>query len=136
MLSYGAHTLHLKRNSFIMGKTGVTGFKRIFNAAGYSWLGFTAAYKHEAAFRQELWLVIVLAPAGIYLGDTITDKALLLCSLLFVLVVELLNSAVESVVDRIGDEHHELAGRAKDMGSAAVFLAITMTILVWIGVLC
>lgn len=118
-----------------MGKTGVTGIKRIINAAGYSWLGFTAAYKHEAAFRQELWLSIILAPLAVYLGDNITDKIILLCSLLFVLIVELLNSAIESVVDRIGDDHHELAGRAKDMGSAAVFLAITVAILIWIAVL-
>jgi len=118
-----------------MAKTGATGLTRIINAAGYSWLGFKAAYKHEAAFRQELWLVIILTPVALYFGDTLFDKAILICSLLFVLVVELLNSAIESVVDRIGDEPHELSGRAKDMGSSAVFLAITISLIIWIVVL-
>lgn len=118
-----------------MGKTGVTGIRRIFNAAGYSWLGFKAAYRHEAAFRQELWLCILLAPLALYLGDDLMKKAILVSSLVFVLVVELLNSAIETVVDRISDEHHELAGRAKDMGSAAVFLAITVTIIIWLAVI-
>ena len=118
-----------------MGKTGVTGIKRIINAAGYSWKGVSSAYKHEAAFRQELWLAAVLIPVGIYLGVTLLDKAILVCSVLFVLVVELLNSAIESVVDRISDEHHELAGRAKDMGSAAVLIALMITAIVWAAVL-
>ena len=118
-----------------MAKAGATGITRIINAAGYSWLGFKAAYKNEAAFRQELWLAIILVPTGIYLGETLIDKAILICSVLFVLVVELLNSAIESVVDRIGDEHHELSGRAKDMGSSAVFLAITITLIIWVAVL-
>ena len=118
-----------------MAKTGATGIVRIINAAGYSWLGFKAAYKNEAAFRQEFWLAVILIPAGIYLGETLVDKAILVSSVLFVLVVELLNSAIESVVDRIGDEHHELSGRAKDMGSTAVFLSITITIIIWIAVL-
>jgi diacylglycerol kinase (ATP) len=118
-----------------MAKSGATGITRIINAAGYSWLGFKAAYKNEAAFRQELWLAIILIPAGIYLGETLIDKAVLITSILFVLVVELLNSAIESIVDRIGDEHHELSGRAKDMGSTAVFLAITITVIIWLAVL-
>ncbi|MCW8830350.1 MAG: diacylglycerol kinase [Gammaproteobacteria bacterium] len=118
-----------------MAKTGATGFTRIINAAGYSWLGFKAAYKNEAAFRQELWLCILLIPAALYFGETLMDKAILMSSLLFVLVVELLNSAIEAVVDRFGDEIHELSGRAKDMGSTAVFLAITITVITWLGVL-
>jgi diacylglycerol kinase (ATP) len=118
-----------------MGKTGVTGIKRIINAAGYSWKGIRSAYKHEAAFRQELWLAAVLIPAGVVLGGTLLDKALLVSSVLFVLVVELLNSAIESVVDRVSDEHHELAGRAKDMGSAAVLFALVVTAIVWAAVL-
>lgn len=118
-----------------MAKTGATGITRIINAAGYSWLGFKAAYKHEAAFRQELWLCILFMPAAFYFGETLMDKAILISSLLFVLVVELLNSAIEAIVDRIGDEPHELSGRAKDMGSTAVFIAITITVIVWIGVL-
>ena len=118
-----------------MAKAGATGITRIINAAGYSWLGFKAAYKHEAAFRQELWLAIILIPVAVYFGETLMDKAILISSVLFVLVVELLNSAIESVVDRIGDEPHELSGRAKDMGSSAVFLAITITIIIWLAVL-
>ena len=118
-----------------MEKTGATGITRIINAAGYSWLGFKAAYTNEAAFRQEVWLSITLIPTGIYLGDTLLEKSILVCSVVFVLVVELLNSAIESVVDRIGDEPHELSGRAKDMGSSAVFLAITITLIIWIVVL-
>ncbi len=80
-------------------------------------------------------MAIALIPAGIYLGETVLDKAMLVCSVLFVLVVELLNSAIESVVDRISDEHHELAGRAKDMGSAAVFFALVITAVTWAAVL-
>lgn len=118
-----------------MAKAGATGLTRIINAAGYSWLGFKAAYKNEAAFRQELWLCILLAPAALYLGDTLMDKAILISSLLFVLIVELINSAIEAIVDRVGDEIHELSGRAKDMGSSAVFIAITITVIIWIGVL-
>ena len=118
-----------------MAKTGATGITRIINAAGYSWLGFKAAYKNEAAFRQELWLCILLIPVALYFGETLMDKAILISSLLFVLIVELLNSAIEAVVDRIGDEVHELSGRAKDMGSTAVFIAISMAVIIWIGVL-
>jgi len=118
-----------------MAKTGVTGISRIINAAGYSWLGFKAAYKNEAAFRQELWLCILLIPAALYFGETLLDQAILISSLLFILIVELLNSAIEAVVDRIGDEVHELSGRAKDMGSTAVFIAITMAVIIWVGVL-
>lgn len=118
-----------------MAKTGATGITRIINAAGYSWLGFKAAYKNEAAFRQELWLAILLIPVALYFGETLLDKAILISSLLFVLIVELINSAIEAVVDRIGDEVHELSGRAKDMGSTAVFIAISMAVIIWIGVL-
>lgn len=118
-----------------MGKTGATGLRRIINATGYSWLGLKAAYKHESAFRQEIWLAAVLIPLGLYLGQDWTDKAALVCSILFVLVVELLNSGIEAVVDRIGDEPHKLSGRAKDMGSAAVMIALVIAGLVWAAVL-
>ncbi|MGD8933142.1 MAG: diacylglycerol kinase [Gammaproteobacteria bacterium] len=118
-----------------MGKTGVTGIKRIINAAGYSWLGLKAAYKHESAFRQEFWSALILIPLGFYLGHDWTQKAALICSVLFVLVVELLNSGIEAVVDRIGDEPHKLSGRAKDMGSAAVLIALIIAALVWASVL-
>jgi len=119
-----------------MAKTGATGITRIINAAGYSWLGFKAAYKNEAAFRQELWLAIILTPVALYFGETSLEKAILICSLLFVLVVELLNSAIESVVDRIGNEPNKLSGRAKDMGSSAVFIALTITVILWCTILC
>jgi diacylglycerol kinase (ATP) len=118
-----------------MGKTGTTGLKRIMNAAGYSWLGLTAAYRHESAFRQEIWLAVILLPLGYYLGEDWKDKAALIGSVLLVLVVELLNSAIEAVVDRIGDEKHELSGRAKDMGSAAVLIMLVITAIVWAAVL-
>jgi diacylglycerol kinase (ATP) len=117
-----------------MAKTGATGFTRIFNAAGYSWSGFKAAYKHEAAFRQELWLSLALTPVALYFAPSYADKAILLASLVFILLIEILNSALEAVVDRFGDEIHPLAGRAKDMGSAAVFLAFVIAGLVWFSV--
>ena len=115
-------------------KPGKTGIARIIDAAGYSWLGFKAAFKHEAAFRQELFLSLLLIPAAFWLGETAVEIALLLGSLFLVLIVEILNSAIEAVVDRFGSERHELAGRAKDMGSAAVFLALTNVVVIW-GVL-
>ena len=118
-----------------MGKTGVTGLKRIIHATGYSWLGLKAAYRHESAFRQEVWLAVILVPLGYYLGESWSDKAALTVSVLFVLVVELLNSAIEAVVDRTGDEPHKLSGRAKDMGSAAVMISLVITAIIWIAVL-
>ncbi len=108
------------------------GFKRIINAFGYSMQGFKAAFKHEEAFRQELLLVLILLPLAFYLDVTTVERVLLVLTALFVLVVEILNSAIEAVVDRFGDEHHELSGRAKDMGSAAVWLALVMLLLTWI----
>ncbi len=116
-------------------KPGRTGFKRIFHAAGYSLMGLIAAYKNEAAFRQELWLTILLAPVAIYLGNSGVERALLLGSLFLVLIIELLNSAVEAVVDRIGSEHHELSGRAKDIASAAVLLSLINLVLIWAFIL-
>ncbi len=98
-------------------------------------MGLIAAYKNEAAFRQELWLTILLAPVAIYLGNSGVERALLLGSLFLVLIIELLNSAVEAVVDRIGSEHHELSGRAKDIGSAAVLLSLINLVLIWAFIL-
>ena len=118
-----------------MGKTGVTGIKRIINATGYSLMGLKAAYKHESAFRQEAWLAVCLIPLGYFLGHDWTDRAALIGSVLFVLVVELLNSSIEAVVDRVGDEPHKLSGRAKDMGSAAVMIALIITAMIWAAVL-
>ena len=118
-----------------MGKTGVTGIRRIINATGYSWLGLKAAYKHESAFRQEVWLAVIMIPLGLYLGQDWTDKAMLISSVLLVLIVELLNSGIEAVVDRVGDEPHKLSGRAKDMGSAAVLISLVIAAMIWTAVL-
>ncbi len=118
-----------------MAYSGNSGFTRIIKACQYSWQGLSAAYKHEAAFRQEIWASLVLIPAGIWLGNNGTEKALLVGAVFLLLLVEILNSSIEAVVDRIGQEQHELAGRAKDMASAAVAIAIVLLIVVWILVL-
>lgn len=114
-----------------MGKPGNTGIKRIINATGFSMRGLYAAFKHEAAFRQELALCAVLAPLAIWLGETAVEKSLMIGSLMLVLIVELLNSAVEAVVDRVSNEQHELSGRAKDIGSAAVFISLANVTVIW-----
>lgn len=110
-------------------------FQRVINATKYSMKGLKAAYLYEAAFRQEVWLSCILIPLGFYLGNGAIEKILLVGSVLLVLVAELLNSAVENVVDRIGSEFHELSGRAKDIGSAAVFMAMMITGLTWLLIL-
>ena len=114
-----------------MGKPGNTGLRRIVNATFFSLAGLNAAWRSESAFRQELMLCVVLVPAGLWLGRTAVERALLVGCCLLVLVVELLNSAIEAVVDRVGEELHPLSGRAKDFGSAAVFVALTLTLVVW-----
>jgi len=114
-----------------MSKPGNTGITRIINAAGYSWAGLKAAFQHEAAFRQELALCVLMIPVGIWLGQSGVERALLIGSLLLVLIVELINSAIEAVVDRFGGEQHVLSGRAKDIGSAAVFVALLNVIVIW-----
>ena len=118
-----------------MGKPGNTGIRRLFRATGYSWAGLRAACQNEAAFRQELALCLLLVPLGLWLGEDGVERALLVGSLLLVLVVELLNSAIEAVVDRIGAEPHELSGRAKDIGSAAVFVALLNVVVIWVLIL-
>jgi diacylglycerol kinase (ATP) len=118
-----------------MAYSGNSGITRIIKASGYSWQGLCAAYRNEAAFRQETWLCVVMIPLGLYLGENGVEKALLVASVLLLPLVEILNSALEAVVDRFGEEQHELAGRAKDMGSAAVALAIILMIVVWVLVL-
>ena len=114
-----------------MGKPGNTGIRRLLRATVYSVQGFVHAFRHEAAFRQELALTAVLVPAALWLGRDVIERAMLVAVLFFVLVVELLNSAVEAAVDRHGDEHHELSGAAKDLGSAAVFVSLTIVVVVW-----
>lgn len=114
---------------------GKTGLRRVLNAAGYSWAGLVAAFRHEDAFRQEVFLALLLIPLALYLGDTGIERALMIAAVLGVLVAELLNSAVEAAVDRISLEHHLLIKRAKDMGSAAVMLALINVAVVWALVL-
>jgi len=118
-----------------MARKSSTGFFRIIKAAGYSWKGVCAAYRHEAAFRQEVWLCSVMIPLGLYLGDNGIEKALLVSSVILLPLTEILNSAMEAVVDRFGEEQHELSGRAKDMASAAVAFAMLLTTIVWVLVL-
>lgn len=108
-----------------------TGVRRIVLAAGYSLQGLKTAWLKEAAFRQELLLVIILLPLGMWLGSNSIERALLVSTCMIVLITELLNSAVEAVVDRISQEHHSLSGAAKDLGSAAVFVSLIMTVTVW-----
>lgn len=114
---------------------GKSGLRRIWNALHYSLDGFAAALRHEDAFRQELLLAAILVPLGLWLGDTGVEKALLVASVVGVLIVELLNSAVEATVDRISLEDHALAKRAKDIGSAAVLLALVNLAMTWVLVL-
>ena len=114
------------------GKTGLT---RLLNAIGYSIKGFQSAFRHEDAFRQEVLLAAVLIPVALWLPNTNPDRALMIASVLLVLIVELLNSAIEAAVDRISLENHRLAKRAKDIGSAAVFLSLVNAAVVWALVL-
>lgn len=118
-----------------MAKPGKTGLTRIIAAYGYSMQGIRAALKHEAAFRQEMLLAIILIPLAFFVTQDSVKLALLISTPLLVLVVEILNSAIEAVVDRFGEEHHELSGRAKDMGSAAVFFALLIVAVVWGAIL-
>lgn len=111
---------------------GKTGLHRLLNAFGYSLQGFRAAWQNEAAFREEAMLTIVLTPVALLLPVTGLEKLLLILSLLLLVLVELLNSAVEAVVDRIGPELHPLSGRAKDLGSAAVLIACFILGLTWL----
>ena len=117
-----------------MGKPGNTGITRIIKAFGFSMQGLRASWKHESAFRQETMLAIILSPLAFWLARTPAELMILLMTLFIVVITEVLNSAVEAVVDRVSDDHHKLAGRAKDMASAAVFLSLVMTVIVW-GVL-
>ncbi len=114
-----------------MAKPGTTGIKRIIKAFGFAWLGYIAAFKHEAAFRQELLAVIVMTPLAIIFAPGWLEMALLIGSLFLVVIVELLNSAIEAVVDRVGDDYHHLAGRAKDMAAAAVLTSILSAGAIW-----
>ena len=114
-----------------MAKAGHSGLGRILRATRFSAQGIVAAWKNEAAFRQELLLFVVLLPVAVWLGQTALERAVLIGCLFFVLVVELINSAIESAIDRHGDEMHALSGRAKDMGSAAVLVSLLLVAVVW-----
>jgi diacylglycerol kinase (ATP) len=111
------------------------GLKRISNAAQYSWQGLRHAFRYEAAFRQELALLVVAVPLALWLSRSLAEFVLLTGVLLLVLIVELLNSALEAVADAVTLEHHPLIGRAKDLGSAAVFMSFLLAAMVWLGVL-
>lgn len=117
-----------------MASTERRGLRQIAKAAKYSAQGFSAAWRHEASFRLELGLLLVLVPTALFLGRSIVERALLIAVLLLVPAMELMNGALEAIVDKTTPEHHELAGRAKDMGSAAVAACMLIVIIVWVAV--
>jgi diacylglycerol kinase (ATP) len=114
-----------------MGKSSGNGLTRLWYATIYSIKGLKAAWRNEAAFRQECCAMVVLLPAAVFLGSDALERALLIFSLLLIFVVELINSALEAAIDRIGPEYHELSGRAKDLGSAAVLFSLIAAAVVW-----
>lgn len=110
------------------------GLDRVVKAYGYSLAGLRAAWRGEAAFRQEIILLLIMLPLAFWLGRSLLETLMLIVVCVLVVIVELLNSAIEAVVDRTGDEYHLLSGRAKDMGSAAVFVSVMLVVFVWLGV--
>ena len=112
-----------------------TGITRILKAMRVSWQGLTGAFREEAAFRQELALAVVVIPLGLWLGHNGVERALLIAPMFLVLVVELVNSAIEATIDRIGIERHKLSGLAKDIGSAAVLMSLLLLVVVWLLIL-
>lgn len=114
-----------------MSSQGPKGLERIVRATVYSFKGIKQTFASEAAFRQELALVVILLPLAVWLGDTGLEKALMISALVVVLIVELLNTGIEATVDRFGGDQHELSGYAKDAGSAAVFLSLINVLVVW-----
>lgn len=111
------------------------GIKRIFRATGFSMKGLKAAWTHEAAFRQELVLCLVMLPIALLVNISTIERLMLILTLFIVLIVELLNSAIEAVVDRVGSEIHPLSGQAKDIASAAVFISLTLCGITWLSIL-
>jgi diacylglycerol kinase (ATP) len=107
------------------------GIGRLWQATLYSLAGIRAAWKHEAAFRQEVVLSLILAPVAFWLGESTVERLMLIASCLIVLITELLNSAVEAAIDRISDDKHRLSARAKDLGSAAVFISLWLAVITW-----
>lgn len=116
--------------------TSKNSFIRLWKATGYSLNGLYAAFKHEQAFRLEVYILVVIVPLAIFLADDGIERALMIGSWFIVMIAELVNSAIEAVVDRFGDEMHELSGRAKDIGSAVVMVAVILAILTWALILC
>jgi len=114
---------------------GRTGLDRVVRATGYSLEGLKAAYRGESAFRQEFWLAVLMLPAAFWLGKSWSEVALLAGSVILVLIVELLNSGIEAAIDRVSFELHELSKRAKDLGSAAVFLSLLLCGSIWAAAL-
>ena len=114
---------------------GKTGLNRLINALKYSIAGTLAAFKHEDAFRQEVFLFLILAPIALFLTNVPSERALMIGSLILIIIIELLNSAVEATVDRISIKHHKLAKRAKDIGSAAVFFSLINAVIIWLIIL-
>lgn len=114
-----------------MEKGKSKGIRRLYNATHYTISGFISAWKNEEAFRQEILILMILAPLGLWLGETGSERVLLIGSWCLVIIIELLNSAIEAVVDRVGTEYHKLSGQAKDMASAAVFVSISFVVFTW-----
>jgi diacylglycerol kinase (ATP) len=122
----------VQEDSLESGHKSKSGLQRIWRAMFYSAAGFRAALRHEHAFRQELLLCAVLMPSALWLPLVPIERAILIATLLLVLVVELLNSAIEAIVDRVSLDSHELSKRAKDLGSAAVFVSLAIVVATWI----
>ena len=114
-----------------MATQGTTGLSRLIKATRFSCQGLKAAFENEAAFRQEVFLCIVLIPLGLYLGNNGIERALLISVIILIPIIELINSGIEAIVDRVSTEKHELSGRAKDVGSAAVLLSLINAAVVW-----
>jgi diacylglycerol kinase (ATP) len=125
----------MEADSAALARPKPRGLTRVLRAAGASWQGLAGAFRDEAAFRQELALAVVVIPLGCWLGNTGVERAMLVAPMILVLIVELVNSAIEATVDRIGFERHALAGLAKDIGSAAVFMSFVLLGAVWLLVL-
>lgn len=115
-------------------KSGLTGIDRVIKATGHSFRGIRDAFRHEAAFRQEVALSIILLPVSFWLAQSVLEWLLLITPLFVLIIVELLNSAVETAIDRIGAERHTLSGRAKDMASAAVMFSLLFLAVTWISI--
>lgn len=115
-------------------KNGNNGISRILKAFGYSVQGLRMAFRHETAFRQEVLLGVIFIPLALFVAEGPVERSLLIGLTMLVMIVELLNSAIEALVDRIGAEHHELSGRAKDMGSAAVLLTLAVWTYTWVDI--